>query len=214
MMSDNNCDETIREVKATSIISGTMSMNLHENNTLSEHEDYHGEEAATTSGEVDSITTEDPIGSDDQPDTMSSSSVIVPELVSSDIPLVLANNSPEEKERLQEETSITSDGIVNPQDDNTTAKSDDVSSPLPQDKETEDVASSSRRRLSWAPSPNLYSIDAPDGDEDVAILASDHTKEERRSSSSSMDSDFISRRNSMGSNSSYSMDKKDSIWTR
>jgi hypothetical protein len=213
MMSDNNCDETIREVKATSIISGTMSMNLHENNTLSEHEDYHGEEAATTSGEVDSITTEDPIGSDDQPDTMSSSSVIVPELVSSDIPLVLAN-SPEEKERLQEETSITSDGIVNPQDDNTTAKSDDVSSPLPQDKETEDVASSSRRRLSWAPSPNLYSIDAPDGDEDVAILASDHTKEERRSSSSSMDSDFISRRNSMGSNSSYSMDKKDSIWTR
>jgi hypothetical protein len=213
----DNCDTT-GEGKATSNVSGTTNMNLQDTSSLPEHEGYHEEEAATTVSEVeplqvDTTTKEDSIGFEDQPDSSSSSSEILPEIVSSVSPLVLAN-SLEEKERLEEETSLSSGGVVNPQDDYSKEKGDAESFPLPQDKETEDVASTSCRRLSWDPSLNLCSIDATDGIEDVAMVASELANEDRRGSTSSFDSDFLSRRHSMESNSSYSLDKKDSIWTR
>lgn len=214
----DSCDAA-DEGKATPNVSGTTNMNLRDSTGLSEHEGDHEEEAAATAVrevehlQVDSSTNEDPIGFEDQPGSSSSSSEMLPEVVSSDTPLVLVN-SLEEKERPEEEMSFSSGGVVNPQDDHSKEKGDDETIPLPQDKETEDVAFTSYRRLSWDPSLNLCSIDATGGIEDVAIVTSELANEDRRGSTSSIDSDFLSRRHSIGSNSSYSLDKKDSIWTR
>lgn len=185
---------TPHELTAASMLTGTIEMHHHDN-AVCDKEDFQ-EGSATISGDV---------GLQDA---------------------AVASNEDAQEEK------PNSDGIVNPQDDSlvrpaslTEADSSPLSlvSPLAsaqlatrtEEEDHEDVAAGSPpRRVSSTASANSTTSDIIKLTEDDGAV-SDVAQDHRRASISSVDSstDFHAcRRDSYGS--SYSIDKKDSIWTR
>jgi hypothetical protein len=195
---------TPHELTAASMLTGTIEMHHHDN-AVCDKEDFQ-EGSATISGDI---------GLQDAPVT-----VVEPDAW----PGAVASNEDAQEEK------PNSDGIVNPQDDSlvrpaslTEADSSPLSlvSPLAsaatrtEEEDHEDVAAGSPpRRVSSTASANSTTSDIIKLTEDDGAV-SDVAQDHRRASISSVDSstDFHAcRRDSCGS--SYSMDKKDSIWTR
>lgn len=203
MNDSDNFIHTPHELTAASMLTGTIEMHHHDN-AVCDKEDFQ-EGSATISGDV---------GLQDAAVT-----VVEPDAW----PGAVASNEDAQEEK------PNSDGIVNPQDDSSLTEADssplNLVSPLAsaqlatrtEEEDHEDVAAGSPpRRVSSTASVNSTTSDIIKLTEDdgaVSEVAQDH----RRASISSVDSstDFHAcRRDSYGTTSSYSMDKKDSIWTR